>query len=121
MTNSVIVSVADPGCLSRIQKQQQKRGMKENLLSYLFCSHKNHKIKNDINFELVKKNFWANLQRIIELSTQKIVIQLSKIWFGIQDPRSGKKPIPDPVSWSSARNYRPCFRENQPKRSFSMK
>jgi hypothetical protein len=87
----------------RIQKHQQKRGVKKNLLSYLFCSHKNHKIENYINFELVKKNFWANLQRIIELSTQKIVIKLSKIWgwdpgSEIQDPGSGKNlfRIPDP-------------------------
>ncbi len=46
----------------------------------------------------MKKKIWANLQRFIELSTQKIVIKLSKIW--ILDPRSGiqKKPIPDPGS-----------------------
>jgi hypothetical protein len=46
---------------------------------------------------------WANFQRIIELFTQKIVNKLSKIWVwdpgsGIQDPVSGKKPIPDPGS-----------------------
>jgi hypothetical protein len=34
------------------------------------------------------------LQRIIELSTQKLVIKLSKIQ--VMDPESGKKPIPDP-------------------------
>ncbi len=68
---------------SRIQKQQQKRGVKKNLLFYLFCSHKNHKIdkiENYINFELVEKKTWANLQRIIELCTQKIFIKLPKIW-----------------------------------------
>jgi hypothetical protein len=46
----------------------------------------------------VKKKVWANLQRIIELFTQKIVIKLSKYGFWIQDLRSGvirKKPIPD--------------------------
>jgi hypothetical protein len=63
-----------------------------------FCSHKNHKIENFLNFELVKKKIWANLQRIIELSTQKIIIKLSKIW--VWDPGSEirKKPIPDPGS-----------------------
>jgi hypothetical protein len=81
-------SVADPGCLSRIpdldfcpsriQKQQQKRGVKTNLLSSFFCSHKNHKIVSYINFELAKKNL-ASLLRIIELSTPKIAIKLSKI------------------------------------------
>jgi hypothetical protein len=68
-------------------------------LSYLFCSQKKHKIENYINFELVvKKKIWANLQRIIELSTQNIVIKLSKIW--VWDPVSGiwRKPIPDPGS-----------------------
>jgi hypothetical protein len=51
-------SVADLACLSRIlifvhtgsriqkQQQQKKREVKKNLLSYLFCSHKNNKIEN---------------------------------------------------------------------------
>jgi hypothetical protein len=89
-------SVADPGCLSRIpdpdyypsripdlgsriQKQQQKRGVKKNLLSYLFCSHKFHIIEHYFIFELLKKKIWANFQRIMELFTQKIVTKLSKI------------------------------------------
>jgi hypothetical protein len=60
-------------------------------LSYLFCSHKNHKIVNYINFQLFKKKIWANSQRMIELSTQKIVIKLSKVWvwdpgYEIRDP-----------------------------------
>ncbi len=44
----------------------------------------------------MKKKNWANLWRIIELSTQKIVIKFSKYGFGIRDPRFGirKKPIP---------------------------
>jgi hypothetical protein len=47
---------------------------------------------------VVKKNIWANFQRIIELFTQKIVTKLSKIW--IWDPGSGKNlfQIPDPGS-----------------------
>jgi hypothetical protein len=44
-----------------------------------FCSQKNQKLKIYFNFEQVKKKIWANLQRIIELSTQKIVIKLSKV------------------------------------------
>ncbi len=39
--------------------------------------------------------------------------------------RSSPPPPPQPISTyiiaSRARNYRPCFRENQPKRSFSIK
>jgi hypothetical protein len=45
---------------------------------------------------MLKKKIWANIQRIIELFTQKIVTKLSKIWGW--DPGSGKKPIPDPGS-----------------------
>ncbi len=80
----VNISFADPGCISwflsildlgsRIQKQQQKRGLTKNLLSYLFCCHKYHNIENYLIFELAKKKIWSNLQRIIELFTQKIVI-----------------------------------------------
>jgi hypothetical protein len=75
-------SVADPGCLSRIPdpdfcpsripdpKTTTKERVKKNLLSYNFCSHKYHKIKNYLYFELVKKKICANLQRMIELSPQ---------------------------------------------------
>ncbi len=78
------LSIPDLG--SRIQKQQQKRGVKKNRSTF-FCSPKNHKIENDINFELMKKKVCANLQRIKELCTQKFVINLSKIW--VWDSRSG--------------------------------
>jgi hypothetical protein len=103
-----ISSVADPGCLSRtrilifthpgsrIQKQQQKRGVKKICCHNFLCRHKFHKIANYFSFEVLKKKIWANFQRIIELFTQKIVTKLSKIW--IWDPGSGKKPIPDPGS-----------------------
>ncbi len=37
-------------------------------------------------FEMLKKKIWANFQRIIELSTQKIVTTLSKVW--VWDPGS---------------------------------
>ncbi len=47
---------------------------------------------------MLKKTIWANLQRIIELFTQKIVSKFSKLW--VWDPRSGirKKAILDPGS-----------------------
>jgi hypothetical protein len=117
-------SVADPGCLSRIpdpdfypsriQKQQQKRGVKKNCCHNLLCSHKFHKIANYFSFEVPKKKIWANFQRILELFTQKIVNKLSKIWvwdpgseirdreknlFRIPDP--GVKKAPDPGSGSA--------------------
>ncbi len=70
-----------PDLRSRIQKQQQKKGVKKNFCCHNFlCSHKLHKIANYFSFEVQKKKIWANFQRIIELFTQKIVTKLSKIW-----------------------------------------
>jgi hypothetical protein len=99
-------SVADPGCLSRIrifshpgsriQKQQQKRGMKNSFCHTFLCSHKFHKIKNYFSFEVLKKKIWANFQRIIELFTQKIVTKLSKIWLWDPGSRKNLSRIPDP-------------------------
>jgi len=104
------LSIPDPGSRipdlgSQIQIQQQKRGVQNFCLSYLFCSHKKHKIENFINFELVvKKKIWANLQRFLELSTQKVVIKLSKIWVwepGSRIQGSKRHRIPDPGSGSA--------------------
>ncbi len=87
-----------PDLGSRIQKQQQMRGVKKICCHTFLCSHKFHKNKNYFSFEVLKKKIWSNFQRIIELITQKIVTKLSKIW--AWDPRSGirKKPITDPGS-----------------------
>jgi hypothetical protein len=76
----------------------KERGEKNSCHTYLFWSHKFHKIVNYFTFEMLKKKILANFQRIIELLTQKIVTKLSKIW--VWDPRSGirKKSIPDPGS-----------------------
>ncbi len=84
------------------KKKQKKTGVKKICCPSFFCSHKNHKIENYINFELVKKKIWGNLQIFLELSTQKIVIRLSKIWGW--DPGSGKnllKKAPAPGSGSA--------------------
>ncbi len=91
---SRILIFTHPG--SRIQKQQQKRGVKKISCHNSLCTHKFHKIANYFSFEVLKKKIWANFQRIIELFTQKIVTKLSKIW--IWDPGSGKNlfRIPDP-------------------------
>ncbi len=57
---------------SRIQKQQQKRGVKKKNFCHTFlCSHKFHKIENYFSFEVLKKKIWANFLRIIELFTPK--------------------------------------------------
>ena len=102
------ISVADPGCLSRIlifthpgippgSKDSNKReGWKKISCRNFLCSHKFHKIANNFSFQVLKKKILANFQRIIELFTQKIVTKLSKIW--VWDPGSGKDlfRIPDP-------------------------
>ncbi len=46
-------------------KETLREGEKK-LFSYLFCSHKYHKIENYFIFELGNKIFLANLQRIIQ-------------------------------------------------------
>ncbi len=79
---SRILIFTHPG--SRIQKQQQKRGVKKICCHNFLCSHKFHKIENYFSFEVLKEKIWANFQRII--------------W--VWDPGAGtpKKPIPDPGS-----------------------
>jgi hypothetical protein len=83
---------------SRIQKQQQKRGVEKNFLPYFFGGHKFNKIEYYFIFQKLKKKNWAKFQRIIEVFTQKIFTMLSSIW--VWDLGSGirKKPIPDPGS-----------------------
>jgi hypothetical protein len=103
-------SVADMGCLFRIPdpdfthpgsriphpKTAIKERGEKNEFSFLFCSHKFHRIENYFIFGMMKKKIWANFQRIIELFTTKIVTKLSKVW--VWDPGSAKNPfwIPDP-------------------------
>ncbi len=94
---------------SRIQKQEQKRGVKKNFCHTFIGSHKFHKFVSCFSFEVLKKKIWANFQRIIELCTQKIVSKFSKIWgwdpgseknlFRIPDP--GVKKAPNPGSGSA--------------------
>jgi hypothetical protein len=89
-------SVADPECLSRIldfdfypsriQKQQQKRGIKKFVVITFYVATNFTKLKKYFSFEMLKKKILANFQRIIALYTQKIVTKLSKIW--VWDPGS---------------------------------
>ncbi len=72
-----LISVADPGYLSRImifthpgsriRKQQQKRRVNIICCTF-FCSHKFHKIENNFIFETPKK-INSNFQRMIDLFT----------------------------------------------------
>jgi hypothetical protein len=59
---SQILIFTHPG--SRIQKQQQKRGVKKICCYTFLCSHKFHKIVHYFSFEVLKKKIWANFQRI---------------------------------------------------------
>jgi hypothetical protein len=74
---------------SRIPDPGSKNSNNKDLLSYLFCSYKFHKIENYFIFEMLKKRIWASFQRIIELYTQKFVTKFSKIW--VWDPGSGSR------------------------------
>ncbi len=95
--------IPDPGSLflpipdlgSRIQKQQQKRGVKKNFCHNFLCSHKFHKIAHYFSFDVPKKKIWANFQRIIKLLPKKLSINSQNYGFGTRDPGSG---IRDPGS-----------------------
>ncbi len=89
--------ISDPG--SRIPDPKtatKESGEKKLVVIPFFCRYKFRKIENYFSFEMTKKKIWANVQRIIELFTQKIFTKLSKIWFW--DSGSGKNLfwIPDP-------------------------
>ncbi len=58
---------------SRIQKQQQKIGVKNFFCQTIFCSHKFHKTEYYFIFDMLKKKIWPTFPRIIEVFTQKIV------------------------------------------------
>jgi hypothetical protein len=125
---TVVCSVADPGCLSRIPnpdfypsrildpKTATKEKSEKNLLSSFFCSHKFHKIEYYFIFEMLKKNIWANFQRIFKFLPKKFSLCSQIYGFGIEDLGSGKnlfripdpgsrvKRAPDPGSWIRIRN-----------------
>jgi hypothetical protein len=67
-------------------KTATKERGEENLLAYLFCSHKFNKIENYFIFEMLKKTMCSNFQRIIELFTQNFL--------PIPDPGAEKAPNP---------------------------
>jgi hypothetical protein len=72
--------IEDPGCLSRIQQQQQKRRGKNVYCHTFFCSYKYHKTENYFQYEKAKKMILTNSLRIYVLFTQTIVTRLSNIW-----------------------------------------
>ncbi len=68
---SRILIFTHPGSQIPDPKTATKERSEKRLVSYLL---------NYLSFEVLKRNIWANFQRIIELFTQKIVTKLSKIW-----------------------------------------
>ncbi len=78
--------ITHPG--SRIQKPQEKRGVKIIFCHTFFSSHKFHKIENYYIFEMAKKNIWPSFQKIIELLPKTLSLSSKKYGFGIQDPGS---------------------------------
>jgi hypothetical protein len=99
--------IPDPG--SRIQKQQQKREVKKNLLSYFFCSHKFHKIEYYVIFEMLKKKIWANFQRIVEVFYPK-KFQNALKYMGLgyrgQKGTGSRIRIRNTANYGSGRQYR---------------
>ncbi len=88
--------MADPGCLSRIpdlgsriQKQQQKTGVKKNFCQTIFCSLKFHKIEYYFIFDMLKKKIWPIFQELLKFLPKKLSPSAQKYGFGIRDPRSG--------------------------------
>ncbi len=102
--------VADPGCFSgsrilnfthpgsQIQKQQQKRGVKKNLMLYLFCSHTFQKIKNYFILKCCRKKFGPIFKELLKFLPKKLSLSSQKYGFGLRYLRSGKNlfRIPDP-------------------------
>ncbi len=91
---------------SRIQKQQQNRGVKKISCHNFFCSHKFHKIVNYLIFG--RKHLGQFLKTYRTFYPKKCHLALKEMGLGsgIWDPRSGirEKPIPDPGSRIRMRN-----------------
>ncbi len=98
---SWFLPIPDPG--SRIpdpgSKNSNKTGMKK--FFWFFCSHKFHKTEYYFSFDMLKKknlsqfskNYWSFYPKNCHQALKNIGFES-----GIQDPGSGKKPIPDPGS-----------------------
>ncbi len=73
------LSIRIPDLESRIQKQHQKREVKKISYPTFVVATNITKFKIDLVLKTDEEKLWASLQRIIELYTQKIVNNLSKI------------------------------------------
>ncbi len=86
---------------SRIQKQQQKTGVKKNFFVKPFFVATNFTKLNIILFLIcLRKKFDPIFQELLNFLPKKLSPSPQKYGFGIRDPKSRiwKKPIPDPGS-----------------------
>ncbi len=115
---SWFLPIPDPG--SRIQKQQQKTGVKKKFFVKPFFEATNFTKLNIILFVVCwRKKFGLIFQELLKFFTQKIVTKPSKIWVWdpgseIRDPEktySGSRiqgskrhriPDPDPQHWKKS-------------------
>jgi hypothetical protein len=78
-----------PDLGSRIQKQQQKRGVKKICCHNFLRSHKFYKIANYFSFEVLKKKFGPIFKELENFLPKKLSLSSQKYGFGIRDPTSG--------------------------------
>jgi hypothetical protein len=95
---SRILIFTHPGSRIPDPKTATKERGKKNLLSFLFCSHKFHKIDHYFSFEMLKKKFGSIFKELYNFLPKKLSLSSQKYGFGIRDPGSGKNlfRIPDP-------------------------
>ncbi len=102
--------ISDPG--SRIQKQQQKTGVKKSFLSIKpFFVATNFAKLNIILFLICwRKKFCPILQELLKFLPKKLSPCPPKNGFGIRDPGSGKNlfRIPDPDPQHCEKQYPYC-------------
>ncbi len=102
-------SVADPGCLSRIpdpdfypsriQKQQQKRGVKKKFVVITFYVATNlTKLQIILFLKCWRQKIEPIFKKLYNFLPKKLSLSSQKYGFGIRDP---EKPIPDPGSGSA--------------------
>jgi hypothetical protein len=96
-----------PDLGSRIQKQQQKRGVKKNCCHTFLCSHKFHKTKNYFSFEVQKKKLFGKFSKNFYPKNCHYALKNMGLGSGIRDPGSGIRskmhriPDPDPQNCGS--------------------
>ncbi len=122
------ISVADPGCLSRIPDPDfypsripdpktvpKERDEKKFCYHTFFCSHKFHKIEYYVIFECQRKKFGPIFKELLKFLPKKFSICSQIYGFGIRDPEktysgsriqgSKRHRIPDPGPGSATLMY----------------